>query len=107
VSCLKSFRLKQKLVKSLLEMNKGKPSSSSRISYCVRLQTCASKYFDQIYKKSNMFVQNMMQAQNYERMTTGKHVHVMVRVCSMKNIHMYMYVYKRVYTIDVVRYVYK
>jgi len=54
-----------------------------------------------------MFVQNMMQAQNYERMTTGKHVHVMVRVCSMKNIHMYMYVYKRVYTIDVVRYVYK
>ena len=41
-----------------------------------------------------MFVQNMVQAQNYERMTTGKHVHVMVRVRSMKNIHVYMYVPK-------------
>jgi len=49
-----------------------------------------------------------MQAQNYERMTTGKHVHVMVRVRSMKNIHMYVpKCIQSVYTIDVVMYVYK
>ena len=47
-------------------------------------------YFDQIYEQWHIFKQKKVSTQMYGRTTTDKHVHVMVRVPLMKNIHVYI-----------------